>query len=130
MRIISDDGSTKDLTVYSHGYINYDGKTFIGNRISEMTSHELALCNIQTDVHGEYYVQKGGQKRLFLTNAILTDKNGITVRDYLKTVRPMPMRIIFEFDVMAPDADYAKIKAEDYLRDNINNITPIGVINI
>ena len=81
----------------------------VGNEITEITTAEVARCDIKTDPKtGRWYIQKGGQKRLYLDNARVTDADNISVRDYLKCDEEFIVTMTLTLRTKAPNAEYAE----------------------
>ncbi len=123
MKIKDNNNNSKDMSVHSGGYLYYNGKN-ISDQIEELTTYELAIMNIKTDKNGNRYVQKGGQKKLFIDNAKLTNKNNMLVKDYLSTQNEYEVTFTFKLKTTAPDSAYAENRAFDELANKILSFIP------
>ena len=111
----------REAAVYSDGTVYSDKAT----AAVEMTAAELCLCNVQVDKEGRHYYQKGGQKRVYLDDAIITDRDNVTVKDYLdpKNQKEYEVTITYKVKVTAPDEVSARCQAmKDVVRYDADDI--------
>lgn len=107
-------GKPAEPSVYSDGEIYYTGNEK-NNLVRSVTLSELALMNIKMTNDGKRYIQKGGRPRLYIDNAVISDKNNITVKAYLDKSKPYTMTITLKDTVFAPDKEFAKLLAQKQL---------------
>lgn len=117
MQIKDKNGNMAEIHAHPGGYLYYFGKDYPGCDIESMTSEELAYCDIQTDKSGRLFIQKGGQKKLYIDNAHLSDKGGTLVKDYLNMDKDYEVTIVLTCKVKAPDDTFAKAIAENRMSD-------------
>ena len=109
---------TQEMSVCPSGsVIGYYGiKT---NEATEITRAELSVIDYQKDKAGRYYIQKGGQKRVYLDNAIIVDlPNAPTVKEYLENTKPKMFDVEIKLSISdeALDESDARAKALKMLR--------------
>ena len=112
----------KDVVVYGDGTVYASGAT----AATELTAVELISCNVQTDKEGRQYYQKGGQKRVYLDEAVITDRDNVTVKEFLdpKNQKEYEVTITYKVNVTAPDEVSARcIAMKDIARYDTDDIT-------
>lgn len=71
-----------------------------------MKKSDLINFPVRKDDKG-YYIQRIGSKRMYVSDHILSDERGITVKDYLSNSREQEVTVTLKIKVNAPDADFA-----------------------
>jgi len=109
---------TKEMTVCPSGSVigYYDIKS---NEVTEITRAELSVIDYQKDKAGRYYIQKGGQKRVYLDNAKIVDlPDAPTVKEYLENTKPKMFDVEIKLSISneALDESDARVKALKMLR--------------
>ena len=117
MELIDNNGVTKTLNVHPGGYIYYDGRQFDDNEIKSVSSDELAILSISKEPKtGRLYIRKGGQKRLYIDNAQITDLGNMLVKDYFNQNYQYDVTITLKMTVNGPTPRFAEKAAMDALR--------------
>lgn len=104
-------GKPTEPSVFSDGEVYYTGNEK-NNIVRSVTLCELALMNIKVTKDGKRYVQKGGRPRLYIDDAVITDKNNITVKEYLDKSKWYNMEVTLTDTVLAPDKKFAEMLAQ------------------
>ena len=115
-----------EVACYSDGCIghlfgNGDGRV----AATEVTAVELSLMDIKVDKQGRRYVQKGGQRRIYIDDAVISDRDGVTVMEYLSQTKTYEVTITYKVNVTVPAFAsagelYAAARKEVMVRHNID----------
>jgi len=110
---------TKEILVSAGGGIIYGYCDIKSNEVTEITRAELSVIDYQKDKAGRYYIQKGGQKRVYLDNAKVVDlPDAPTVKEYLENTKPKMFDVEIKLSISneAFDEIDARAKALKMLR--------------
>ena len=81
-----------------------------------MTSRELIFMDIKTTPAGEYYTQKGGQKRNYISDEVLEDIEGApTVREFMENPKDFNITLTINATIRMPDRNTAELYAKKNL---------------
>ena len=81
-----------------------------------MTSRELIFMDIKTTPTGEYYTQKGGQKRNYISDEVLEDVEGApTVREFMENPKDFNITLTINATIRMPDRNTAELYAKKNL---------------
>ena len=110
---------TKEMLVSASGSVIYGYRDIKSNEVTEITRAELSVIDYQKDKAGRYYIQKGGQKRVYLDNAKVVDlPDAPTVKEYLENTKPKMFDVEIKLSISneALDESDARMKAIKMLR--------------
>lgn len=81
-----------------------------------MTSRDLIFWDVKKNQAGEYYTQKGGQKRNYISDEILEDIEGTpTVKEFLDNPRDFNITLTINVNVRMPNQEMAELYAAQNL---------------
>jgi hypothetical protein len=81
-----------------------------------MTSKDLIFWDVKKNMAGEYYTQKGGQKRNYISDEILEDIEGHpTVKEFLDNPHDFNITLTINATVRMPNQEMAELYAAQNL---------------
>ena len=81
-----------------------------------MTSRDIIFWDVKKNQAGEYYTQKGGHKRNYISDEILEDIEGNpTVKEFLDNPRDFNITLTINANVRMPNQEMAELYAAQNL---------------